>query len=81
MKHHEIETETEMSQFVKSLLVKLRLVRGQQRNKCQAGILSLFVIAAHQQPVLAINKLLENRKEFSHLVVNFYHILKCDIDL
>ena len=64
LKHHEIQTEAEMSQFVKSLLVKLRLVRGQQRSKCHAGILSLFVIAANQQPVMTINKLLENRDLF-----------------
>lgn len=64
LKHHEIQTEAEMSQFVKSLLVKLRLVRGQQRSKCHAGILSLFVIAANQQPVMTINKLLENRDQF-----------------
>lgn len=53
-----------MSQFVKSLLVKLRLVRGQQRSKCHAGILSLFVIAANQQPAMTIDKLLENRNTF-----------------
>ena len=64
MKRHEIQTEAEMSQFVKSLLVKLRLVRGQQRSKCHAGILSLFVIAANQQPAMTINKLLENRSMF-----------------
>ena len=64
LKRHEIQTEAEMSQFVKSLLVKLRLVRGQQRSKCHAGILSLFVIAANQQPAMTINKLLENRNKF-----------------
>ena len=64
LKRHEIQTEAEMSQFVKSLLVKLRLVRGQQRSKCHAGILSLFVIAANQQPAMTIDKLLENRNLF-----------------
>ena len=62
LKKHELTRQHEMQQFVKSLLVKLRLIHGQShRNKCRAGILSLFAIASSQQPDLSIDQLLENR--------------------